>query len=279
MSPKTLAFGTTLAGVAVILGIVVFVHVGNEKGQVVPSPRQRLDSLWQSFDSDLQPEKSKGVQTEILKLLAAHPDLDEYFLDRFITRADDEYERGAALGYLRRLGRRRPFDHGPLVDLVMRGDLSQGYKLQALSCVIQLANYLDLQVLLDLLDDLPDELRRSGICDMISALDSVRDRDKALRLLQRCLVATDTTDPKSMVFLLDQFVNRKNGNEDILDRLLRTDARPHEKVIIAVSLMSEELPTDSPYRRMAESEAEKSKLADDYYNLYVGSYIANKRRD
>src|SRR5262249_36292324 len=154
-----------------------------------------------------------------------------------------------------------------------RDDVSIGYKRRALVCIAQLADHLDDQVLLHLMDHLPGDLGLTAVCDTIDALASVRDRAKAARLLRRCLQATDTTDEGGFRSLLDNFVNRSNGNEDIFKAVLRETRVPHEVVILAVSLMRESLPPDSPYRVLADRAAEKSQLADDYYNFYVGRYV------
>jgi hypothetical protein len=69
-------------------------------------------------------------------------------------------------------------------------------------------------------------------------------------------------------------VNRINDNEDIFEVTLRQTRVPHEVVILAVSLMKKTLPAVSPLRVLADQAAKQSQLADDYYNYYVGMYVA-----
>jgi hypothetical protein len=111
---------------------------------------------------------------------------------------------------------------------------------------------------------------------IIDALDSVRDREKAGRILDYCLKKTNTVHLDSMSLLLDTFVARLNGNEDIIEAALRTCRPPHETMVLAVTLMRESLPVDSQLRTIADEASAKSKLADDYFCLYVGQYVAPK---
>jgi len=234
--------------------------------------------LWHSWhDDDLLTEQREAYCDEVICILADHPELDAFFLDRYVTRHTDEWELNRGLSILTYVGKRRPHDHAPLLGLLRRDDVSIGYKRRALYCVTQLADHLDERVLLDLLDSIPSDLYRSAVCKTIDALASVRDRAKAARLLGRCLKATDTTDEETFRFLLDNLLNSINGNEDIFEAVLRATSVPHEIVLMAVSLMKETLPTDGRYRRMAEEAARQSQLAEDYFNFYVGRYVAKDK--
>jgi hypothetical protein len=244
-------------------------------GARMTDPQAQFHHLWHVLQTEnLGLEQYKAYDDELVRLLADHPELDAFFLDRYVTHHADEGELGSALGTLAYLGRRRPFDHTPLLALLHRDDVSIGYKCDALFCVTQLADHLDERVLLDLMDTLPGYLGLSAVCKVIDALDSIRDRAKAARLLRRCLKATDTTDEMTFRFLLGNFVARTNGNEDIFEAALREPRPPHEVVILAVSLMKKTLPVFSPYRVLADEAAARSQLADDYYNYYVGRYVA-----
>jgi hypothetical protein len=235
----------------------------------------RIDHLFGHLrHTGISNEDREACENEITDTLNDHAELDAWFLDRYVTRHVDEWELGRALSILLDLGRQRPYDHQPLLDLLRRDDVGVSDQIRALTNITQLADHLHEQVLLDLLDGVPIYLRRSVVCKTIDALASVRDRAKAAHLLRRCLKATDTADEETFRCLLDNLVNRINGNEDIFEAVLKETRSPHEIVVLAVSMMKKTLPDDSPYRVMANEAAAQSQLADDYYNLYVSTYVA-----
>jgi hypothetical protein len=263
------------AGVASAAAALIWGARPPKGGSRMADLHARIDHLLRYLRrAGIPDEEREACEGEIIGTLNDHPELDTWFLDRYVTRHADEWELGRALMILLDLGRRRPYDHQPLLDLLRRDDVSASDQSWALTNITQLADHLDERVLLDLLDGVPFYLRRSAICDTIDALASVRDRAKAARLLRRCLKATDTTDEETFRSLLDNLVNRIHGNEDIFQAVLRETQVPHETVLLAVSLMKKTLPVVSPYRVLADEAAGRSQLADDYYNYYVGRYVA-----
>lgn len=232
----------------------------------------RIESLVRQSIDGPDEQNVDALLDEAAQILLAHPDLDGAFVERYVTRHADEWELRRGLDLLNLLGRRRPYDHAPLLTLLGRADVYLGYKRTALFCITQLADTLGEPILLGLLDGLDGDLFRSAVHKTIDALRGVGDRGKAGRLLRRCLRATNTPDDEQQMSYLDTFVNRTEGNEDIFRAVLRKPLEPHEVVLLAVSLMRETLPRASPLR--AEAAAGRSKLAEDYFNLYVGVYIA-----
>jgi hypothetical protein len=242
---------------------------------------QRLLDRW-SNDPSLDVKDYNANERAVVEYLRDHPELDAPFFERFVSRPTAEGgEVGTAVILFSFIGRERPFDHKPLLGALYRDDVEMRYKLQALFCITQIADHLDEQVLFDLMDNLPAEFGHGAVHDTINALDYIRDRNKAIRLLRRCLKATDktsTNDGRTMRSLLDSFVNRINGNDDIYQALLHEPLPPHQAVIVAVTLMRETLPADGPLRAVADQAAARSTLADDFYNLYVGTYVAPKAK-
>ncbi len=240
--------------------------------------QKRIDYLISNAwnNDELTTDERQSHRDEVVRILVEQPQFDAYLMDRYLTRHVEEWEIRQACRILSGLGDARPYDLAPLFERLPREDVSQSFKYDVLFCITQAANFLDEGKLFVMLESLPPELRTSGICKTIDALDLVRDRGKATRLLKQCLAATDTTDEETMMFLLDNFVNRVNGNEDIFKAVLRETQTPHEIVLMAVSMMRESLPVGSEYRRIADEAAGQSELADTYYNLYVGVYVAQQ---
>ena len=227
-------------------------------------------------------ETYHACEDAIVLYLKDHPELDAAFFERYVIRpAAEGGDVGFAAAIFAFLGRERPFNHLPFLRALYRDDVDIHDKRRALFCITQIADHLNESEIFDLMDHPPEGLGLSAICNTIDSLRLIRDRDKAARLLRRCLEATDdtsTADGQTMTSLLDNFVIRINGNEDIYRRLLEEPLPPHQKVIVAASLMQETLPVDGPLRDIADEAADQTELANDYFNLYVGIYVAPNAR-
>jgi hypothetical protein len=235
--------------------------------------RARIDKLvQQSIDSSSDGEREACFE-EVIHILTAHPDLDAYFLETYVARHTDEWALNYGLRILTQLGRLRPYDHRPVLALLRRDDVTIHYKRAAVDCLTGLAASLDERVLFDMIDQSTEELCWSVVGDLIIALRGMLDRGKAGRLLRRCLRAIETSEKRSQGVYLDSFVQGATGCEDIFEESLRQSLKPHEIVVLAVSMLKETLPPASPHRDLAESAAKDSPIAAGYYRLYVETYI------
>src|SRR5437763_1557585 len=96
--------------------------------------------LWHHWHSDISNEQREAYRNEVIDTLHAHPELDAWFLDRYVTRHVEEWELDLGLMILTHVGHTRRYDHELLVKLLYRDGISMHDKRSALFCVTQMAN-------------------------------------------------------------------------------------------------------------------------------------------
>lgn len=223
-------------------------------------------------EADEKEVREKCYQN-IIDVLLKNPNISNQFVVNSVINHKDEWHLNVGLKIIQRMNVLLDYDIGLIVDFIKKSKAHICYKISALRCLTVIAEKINENILYQLLDELHPELKFQLLDKITIALTEISDREKAYRILKKCLFHTsiDITkyDVNSVGGIVSAFIYSINNNEDLYERCINDKLEPHESVLISVSFLNEKWPENNKYRKIAEESAKKSKLA----KLYLENYL------